>query len=115
MEAVMAQDSGYGGAGMGFVDGTYMPVSEMRLPVTDMGFQLGDMCYDAIHVHKGSFFRLKDHLDRWEHSVAERRYDSLGYDRNPAAQVLPGFVARGNLKQAIVTFVPPRRSTSPAY
>ena len=55
-----------------------MPVSEMRLPVTDMGFQLGDMCYDAVHVHKGRFFRLKDHLDRWEHSIAERRYQFSG-------------------------------------
>jgi hypothetical protein len=48
----MAQNSGYASAGMGFIDGVYVRVSEMRLPITDMGFQLGDMCYDAIHVHK---------------------------------------------------------------
>ena len=95
----MAQDSGYGSAGMGFMDGAYLPVSEMRLPITDMGFQLGDMCYDAIHVHKGSFFRLKDHLNRWENSVRERRYTSLGYDREQVAEVLHGCVARGNLRE----------------
>ena len=75
----MRENESYGSTGVGFMDGDYMPVSEMRLPVTDMGFQLGDMCYDAIHVHKGRFFRLKDHLDRWDHSIAERRYQSLGY------------------------------------
>ena len=60
-----------------------------------MGFQLGDMCYHAIHVHKGSFFRLKDHLDRWETSISIRCYTSLGYDREQVAEVLHGCVACG--------------------
>ena len=111
----MRDGNGYGGAGMGFIDGSFMPVSEMRIPVTDMGFQLGDMCYDAIHVHKGSFFRLKDHLDRWEHSIAERRYNSLGYDRNQVSEVLHGCVARGNLRESMVTFVATRGSPSTAH
>jgi branched-chain amino acid aminotransferase len=111
----MRDGNGYGGAGMGFIDGSFMPVAEMRIPVTDMGFQLGDMCYDAIHVHKGSFFRLKDHLDRWEHSIAERRYNSLGYDRNQVSEVLHGCVARGNLRESMVTFVATRGSPSTAH
>ena len=110
----MAQDS-YGNAGMGFMDGNYVPVSEMRLPITDMGFQLGDMCYDAIHVHNGSFFRLKDHLDRWENSVRERRYTSLGYDRAQVAEVLNGCVARAGLKDSMITFVATRGSPSTAH
>ena len=111
----MRDGNGYGGAGMGFIDGSFMPVAEMTLPVTDMGFQLGDMCYDAIHVHKGSFFRLKDHLDRWEHSIAERRYNSLGYDRNQVSEVLHSCVARGNLRESMVTFVATRGSPSTAH
>lgn len=110
-----AGNSGYGNAGMGYMDGTFLPVAEMRLPVTDMGFQLGDMCYDAIHVHKGGFFRLKDHLDRWEHSVAERRYTSLGHDREQVAEVLNGCVARAGLTEAMVTFVATRGSPSTAH
>jgi branched-chain amino acid aminotransferase len=108
-------DDNYGRDGVGFMDGTYMPVSEMRIPVTDMGFQLGDMCYDAIHVHKGSFFRLGDHLDRWEHSIEERRYTSLGYDREQVADVLHGCVARGRLQESMVTFVATRGSPSTAH
>jgi branched-chain amino acid aminotransferase len=109
------RNSGYGSAGMGYMDGTYLPVSDMRLPVTDMGFQLGDMCYDAIHVYKGRFFRLKDHLDRWEHSVSERRYSTLGFDREQVADVLNGCVARAGLTEAMVTFVATRGSPSTAH
>jgi branched-chain amino acid aminotransferase len=107
--------SGYGSAGIGYMDGAYLPVSQMRLPVTDLGFQLGDMCYDAIHVHKGRFFRLKDHLDRWEHTVAERRYSTLGLDRQQVADVLNGCVARAGLTEAMVTFVATRGSPSAAH
>jgi branched-chain amino acid aminotransferase len=110
-----ASKSGYGSAGMGYMDGAFLPVADMRLPVTDMGFQLGDMCYDAIHVHKGSFFRLKDHLDRWEHSVAERRYTSLRLDREQVADVLNGCVARAGLTESMVTFVATRGSPSTAH
>ena len=100
---------------MGYMDGAYLAVAEMRLPVTDMGFQLGDMCYDAIHVHNGCFFRLKDHLDRWEHSVAERRYTSLGLNREQVGDILNGCVARAGLTEAMVTFVATRGSPSTAH
>jgi branched-chain amino acid aminotransferase len=105
----------YGSTGIGFMDGEYMPVADMRLPVTDMGFQLGDMCYDAVHVHHGRFFRLKDHLDRWDHSIAERRYQSLGYDREQVAEVLHGCVARSGLREAMITFVATRGSPATAH
>ena len=36
----MRDGNGYGSAGMGFMDGEFMPVSEMRIPVTDMDFSL---------------------------------------------------------------------------
>src|SRR5262245_25424263 len=111
----MSEAEGYGSVGVGFMDGTYMPIAEMRLPITDMGFQLGDMCYDAIHVHKGRFFRLRDHLDRWDHSVAERRYHSLGYEREQVSEVLHGCVARAGLTEAMVTFAATRGSPATAH
>lgn len=111
----MGSDKQYGGSGMGFMDGTYMPVSQMCIPVTDMGFQLADMCYDAVHVWNGRFFRLDDHLDRWEHSVAERRYDTLGYDRDQVADVLHGCVARAGLEASMVTLAATRGSPDSAH
>jgi branched-chain amino acid aminotransferase len=111
----MSDDDSYGTAGMGFMDDAYMPISEMRLPITDMGFQLGDMCYDAIHVHKGSFFRLEDHLDRWDNSIKERRYTSLGIKREQVAEVLHGCVARANLQDSMITFVATRGSPTTGH
>jgi branched-chain amino acid aminotransferase len=66
-------------------------------------------------VHKGRFFRLKDHLDRWDHSIAERRYQSLGYDREQVADVLHGCVARAGLKEAMITFAATRGSPATAH
>jgi len=102
-------------AGVGFLDGAYLPFSEMRLPVTDLGFQLGDLCFDTVHVHKGRFFRLSDHLARWERSIGERRYCSLGYDREQVEAVLHGCVARAKLTEAMVTFVATRGSPTTAH
>ena len=67
----MTTNKGYGKDGCGYIDGEYVPLSEMRLPVTDLGFQLADMCYDALHVYEGRFFRMDDHLDRFEKAIAE--------------------------------------------
>ncbi len=111
----MTEKSGYGGAGVGFMDGAFMAFSELRLPVTDMGFQLADMCYDAVHVWKGRFFRLDDHLERWQRSLTRRRYDSLGYDRDGVADVLHGCVARAGLTESMVTVIATRGSPETAH
>ncbi len=39
----MTENAGYGSVGVGFMDGAFMALSELRLPVTDMGFQLADV------------------------------------------------------------------------
>jgi branched-chain amino acid aminotransferase len=80
----------------------------MRLPVTDLGFQLADMCYDALHVHDGRFFRMDDHLDRFERAISERRYDTLHMDRGDFADVLQGCVGRSGLSNSMVNIVATR-------
>ena len=98
----------YGSAGVGFIDGQFMDFAEIRLPVSDMAFQLSDMCHDVIHVKDGRFFRLNDHMDRWERSLGERRYETLGYDRDAVADVLHGCVARAGLEDSLVTVIATR-------
>ncbi len=100
----------YGSSGVGFIDGEFFPFAELRIPVTDMGFQLSDMCYDAVHVWNGSFFRLEDHMDRWQRALAERRYESFPYDREEVKEILHGCVARAGLQKAMVMFVATRGS-----
>jgi len=111
----MTEKAGYGSAGVGFMDGAFMALSELRLPVTDMGFQLADMCYDAVHVWKGRFFRLDDHLERWQRSLTQRRYETLGYDRDGVADVLHGCVARAGLTESLVTVIATRGSPETAH
>jgi len=98
----------YGSEGVGFMDGEYMALSALRIPVTDMGFQLADMCYDAVHVWKGRFFRLDDHLDRFQASIGKRGYETLGYDRDAIADVCHGCVARLGLEDAFVMMIATR-------
>lgn len=104
----MATENGYGKNGFGYIDGEYVPLSEMRLPVTDLGFQLADMCYDALHVHGGRFFRMEDHLDRFERAIAERRYNTLKMVRSDFADILHGCVGRSGLRNSMVNIVATR-------
>jgi len=104
----MTSEIDYGSEGYGYIDGDYVSMSEMRLPVTDLGFQLADMCYDALHVHKGRFFRMDDHLDRFERAIAERRYDTLGLDREDFSEILLGCVGRSGLRNSMVNIVATR-------
>jgi branched-chain amino acid aminotransferase len=101
--------------GVGFTDGEFCPLSELRIPVSDMGFQLSDMCYDAVHVWKGGFFRLDDHMDRWERSLAERRYDTLGFDREQTVDVLHECVSRSGFTESMVYLIATRGTPVDGY
>ncbi len=94
--------------GVGYIDGEYCAKEEMRLPVADLGFLLSDMTYDALHVHKGSFFRMDDHLDRWERSISKRRFGSLPHDRGGVRDVLMECVRRSGLRESMVYAVATR-------
>ena len=51
-----------GSAGVAYADGNLMPIGEATVSVLDWGFSRSDVTYDVVHVWKGSFFRLDDHL-----------------------------------------------------
>ena len=59
--------------GAGYVKGSFVPIADAVLPVTDWGFTRSDVVYDVVHVFRNGFFRLADHLDRFERSMAKRR------------------------------------------
>ena len=94
----------------GYIDGEYLPMPQMSLPVTDLGFQMSDMCYDALHIHKGRYFRMNDHLDRFENSIKERKYNTLGIDREGFEEVLLECGSRSGLREAMVTIIATRGS-----
>ena len=63
-------------AGAAYVDGQFCPIEEARIPLLDWGFLRSDACQDTISVWDGSFFRLQDHLDRFQRSVGRLRMTS---------------------------------------
>lgn len=56
--------------GVAYMDGRYMPLAEASIPIVDRGFLRSDVTYDALHVWKGRFFRMQDHIDRFRASMA---------------------------------------------
>ncbi len=60
-------------AGAAFTEDGFVPIGEARISVLDWGFTRSDCTYDVVHVFRGAFFRLADHLDRFETAMAKRR------------------------------------------
>ena len=42
--------------GIAFMDESFMPVTEARIPILDWGFWRSDATYDVAHVWQGFFF-----------------------------------------------------------
>jgi branched-chain amino acid aminotransferase len=93
--------------GAGYVRGRFVPIAEATLPVTDWGFTRSDVVYDVVHVFKGGFFRLSDHLDRFERSMAKRRIRPPE-DRAAIEAILHRCVALTGLIDAYVAMVASR-------
>lgn len=53
-----------------FLNGDLMPLEEARISVLDRGFLLGDGVYEVMPAYGGRFFRLAEHFDRLETSLA---------------------------------------------
>ncbi len=87
--------------GTAFVDGTYVPVQEARIPILDCGFLRSDVTYDVVHVWKGYLFRLEDHLERFQRNVAALRM-TLPLSRQAITEVLMECVRRSALRDAFV-------------
>ena len=55
--------------GAAYVYGEYVNIEGATIPVWDMGFMHADVCYDVISTWNGNFFRLKDHLRRFNNTL----------------------------------------------
>jgi branched-chain amino acid aminotransferase len=103
--------------GAAFVDGRFVPVGEARVPILDWGFLHSDATYDVAHVWDGRFFRLNDHLARFERGMARLRME-LGQTRQDLRGILMECVRLSGLRNAFVEMictrgVPPSGSRDP--
>jgi branched-chain amino acid aminotransferase len=99
-------------AGVAFVDGQYVPVEEARIPILDWGLLRSDATYDVVHVWRGSFFRLADHVARFLRGVGQLRLQ-VPFDRSEIEQILAECVRRSGLREAYVEMICTRGVPAP--
>ena len=88
--------------GAAWIDGRYCPIEEAKISVLDLGVTRSDCTYDVVHVWRGRFYRLDDHLDRFSASLARLRLDP-GHDRTQIEAILHGCVRHAGLRDAYVS------------
>lgn len=54
-----------------YVNGEFRPLSQASISVLDRGFIFGDGIYEVVPVYYGQPFRMKEHLDRLDRSLAK--------------------------------------------
>ncbi|SLN40523.1 aminotransferase class IV [Ruegeria meonggei] len=99
--------------GVAYMDGQYLPMQEAKLSVLDYGFLHSDATYDVVHVWKGAFFRLDDHMNRFFRGIEELNM-SIPYDQAQVVEILHNCVALSELQNAYVEFIC-TRGTSPTF
>jgi D-alanine transaminase len=53
-----------------YINGEYLPLTEAKVSVLDRGFLFADGVYEVVPVYGGRPFRLEQHLDRLDNSLA---------------------------------------------
>lgn len=56
-----------------YLNGKFLPIEQAYVPVLDRGFIFGDGAYEVIPVYSLHAFRLREHLNRLQHSLAGLR------------------------------------------
>lgn len=98
--------------GAAWIDGEIVPVREARIPILDTGFVRSDLTYDVVSVWDGAFFRLDDHLERFERNWRRIRL-SPPLDRGGIRDLLVDLTARTGLREAYVAAILTRGVPAP--
>ncbi|MCL4626089.1 aminotransferase class IV [Burkholderia multivorans] len=96
--------------GSAYVNGKFCPIDEASVPITDGGFMQADAAYDVVSVSKGFFFRLDDHLERFE-SACKKFYLRSPHDKNETTAILNRLVTLAGTREAYVWWAVTRGPT----
>lgn len=100
-------------AGVAFLDGQYLPMSEAKISVLDWGFLHSDATYDTVHVWNGRFFRLDLHIERFFGGM-ERLRMSIPFTREQVTEILHNCVALSGHRASYVEMLT-TRGASPTF
>ena len=53
-----------------YLNGSYVPLAEARVSPLDRAFLFGDAVYEVVPIYASRLFRLREHLDRLNRSLA---------------------------------------------
>ena len=90
--------------GAAYTQDGYVPIANARISVLDWGFTRSDCTYDVVHVYRGNFFRLTDHLDRFEAAMQKRRL-TPPESRSEMEAILHRVVALSGLQDSYVAMI----------
>jgi branched-chain amino acid aminotransferase len=90
--------------GTAWIDGRIVPIAEATLPLLDLGFLRSDACQETISAWNGRFFRIDDHLDRFERSLGKLRMISP-LSRAEIRAAMHELVALGGFRHAYVQII----------
>ncbi len=93
--------------GCAWIQGEFVPIGDAKIPLLDVGFSRSDVTYDVVAVWEGMFFRLDEHLDRFERSM-KHLHLNLEVDRQQVTQILHGCVRRSGLRESYVDMIATR-------
>jgi branched-chain amino acid aminotransferase len=88
-------------SGAAYVNGRFVPIEEASISILDWGLLHSDATYDVAHVRHGAFFRLEDHMDRFERGMTSLRM-SLPLTRSEMREILFECVRLSALQDAYV-------------
>lgn len=98
--------------GLAYIDGKFVAANDARISLFDWGFLRSDACQDTVSVWQGSFFRLADHLERFQRSCELLRLKPP-YATGELGNLLGELVARSGLRNAYVQMVMTRGRSAP--
>ncbi|WP_042935769.1 aminotransferase class IV, partial [Pseudomonas gingeri] len=88
-------------SGAAFIDGVFVPIASAKISVLDWGLLHSDATYDVVHVWDGAFFRLTDHIQRFESGMA-RLHMKIPHSATDIVDIVTQCVRLTGLKEAYV-------------
>lgn len=88
-------------SGIAFCEDRFVTAEDAKIPMLDWGFLRSDAVQDTVSVFDGAFFRLEDHLARFERNWTKLRMQ-CPYDRDTVRAILMEAVRRTGFREAYV-------------
>lgn len=87
-----------------YVNGAFLPLSEASISVLDRGFIFGDGIYEVVPIYHGQPFRMTEHLNRLDRSLAKLDI-APPLDRQAWLDLVTGLVALDTTQDCAMVYI----------